>query len=365
MSEWTPILALPNLDAEISVGNDYTAIAHPNDSRLSDAVHRQPEVGVFLKRFTDSLGTRVSPAVILVRSDAPKAAFDTEAIAGFRDAVAACTIPLARARRLLTNVRQEPIWGEAFETYVWFPTTGADGLIGETEDFRGTRDLEPFFGQTNPRISRQHLGDHSVDKVLLEATMVAWEQCFIRRSDDWNAKALFRSLNMAYHATLLPGGTETGIYDVGRLLTLWVNAFDLLAHTGPTGGVTFSTVADMIDRAPWLDSSLADKAHMVGPKGQKADHTLASSIYFHLVRLRHDFTHGNPLRVSEMTRHGRPVFAFASSLYRMALVSALDVRAGHDEVTEVTTAALIARMRHKEKYHTPQDPHETVLKLWS
>lgn len=51
----------------------------------------------------------------------------------------------------------------------------------------------------------------------------------------WDDVALTRSLNMAYHASLLPAGTDTTFYDVGRIVSLWVSAFEILVHPGGNG----------------------------------------------------------------------------------------------------------------------------------
>ena len=49
-----------------------------------------------------------------------------------------------------------------------------------------------------------------------------WERYYLvagRRRED---RILFRSLNMAVKAAQMPGGIDVTLYDVGRMIALWV-----------------------------------------------------------------------------------------------------------------------------------------------
>jgi hypothetical protein len=64
MSEWIPILVLPNLRLREPVGSGDIAVTSVDDNRIVDAVAEHPRVGEFLDRFTDAFGDPVNPTVL-------------------------------------------------------------------------------------------------------------------------------------------------------------------------------------------------------------------------------------------------------------------------------------------------------------
>jgi len=66
------------LDADLRVAHDITvdemAIVPSTDERLQAYESKHPQFRQFLQKFTDPFGARVSPGVLLLRSDAPGAA---------------------------------------------------------------------------------------------------------------------------------------------------------------------------------------------------------------------------------------------------------------------------------------------------
>jgi hypothetical protein len=91
-----------------------------------------------------------------------------------------------------------------------------------------------FKGQSSPTLFRTALDAADLDQPLLAALLSRWQQRYQASEPDWADIALFRSLNMAYHSSLLPAA-DTTFYDLGRLVSLWVSAFEILVHPGGNG----------------------------------------------------------------------------------------------------------------------------------
>jgi hypothetical protein len=108
-----------------------------------------------------------------------------------------------------------------------------------------------------------------------------------------------RSLNMAYQASLLPAGTDATFYDVGRVVSLWVSAFEILVHPGGSGQANRNRVFEMIERTPWAEVESSQLVHDTGGKSM-VKRTLASWLYKVLYECRNDFLHGNPVERSNL-----------------------------------------------------------------
>jgi hypothetical protein len=160
--------------------------------------------------------------------------------------------------------------------------------------------------------------------------MARWRRRYDSAEPAWEDVALMRSLNMAYHASLLPAGTDTTFYDVGRVVSLWVSAFEILVHPGGSGQANRDKVFEMIERTAWAIPASAQLAHDTGGKTKPVKRTLASWLYQVLYQTRNDFLHGNPVDRSNLflPTPQRTIFEYAAPLYRVALTAFLPL--GHD-----------------------------------
>jgi hypothetical protein len=75
-----------------------------------------------------------------------------------------------------------------------------------------------------------HWPARMIDMPLLRALLGRWEMRFKTETPARENVALFRSLNMALSAAILPGNVEVTIYDIGKAIALWVSTFEILAH---------------------------------------------------------------------------------------------------------------------------------------
>jgi hypothetical protein len=148
-------------------------------------------------------------------------------------------------------------------------------MIGSTPAILGTHEVARFKGQSSPALFRTSLGDSDMDGPLLGELMVRWQRRYESPEPAWQDIALMRSLNMAYQASLLPAGTDTTFYDVGRIVSLWVSAFEILVHPGGNGQANRDKVFELIESTPWEIPASGRRTHDTGGK-TKVKRTLAS-----------------------------------------------------------------------------------------
>jgi hypothetical protein len=78
MDEWTPVLALPNLDMRGTLECPYAAIVGPADSRVEKLRATHPKLTTFLSKFSGQFREHVWPSLLLLRTDAPASYYTAE-----------------------------------------------------------------------------------------------------------------------------------------------------------------------------------------------------------------------------------------------------------------------------------------------
>src|SRR5262245_43018460 len=71
--------------------------------------------------------------------------------------------------------------------------------------------------------------------------------------------ALFHSLNMAVQAASIPSNPPT-IFDLGRSISLWVSAFEILSHPRVQWATLF-TVYELFERLDYYDRSVGRRQY--------------------------------------------------------------------------------------------------------
>jgi hypothetical protein len=189
----------------------------------------------------------------------------------------------------------------------------------------GLEDVEDFQGQPSAAIPSLELFENAIDVPLVSALLMRWQSAYEGESSSWADVALLRSLNMAYHASLIPAGRDFTLYDIGRTVALWVSAFEILIHPGTGGEANRDKVVDLIERAPWKQRGCRTRIHKVRSRNGTHEKQLGSWLYHKLNQCRNDFLHGNPVSGAslELPMKGRYIHNYAAPLYRMALASYL------------------------------------------
>lgn len=324
-ADWTPMFVLPNIPLEAAIGCEIAALVPASDRRIAALKRKHPTLRQFLNRFADNFGQKFEPSVLILDSAAPPIFRGVKALASFRDLIALSAVTYGRALELRHPRGHRVLFGEAFAIYPWTLDRQYKDVIGSTPAMLGTHELSRFKGQSSPALLRTSLGDSDIDQPLLAALMERWRRCYEVAQPAWKDVALMRSLNMAYHASLLPAGTDTTFYDIGRVVSLWVSAFEILVHPGGSGQANRDKVFEMIERTPWAISESSQLAHNTGCKTKVKKRTLASWLYQVLYECRNDFVHGNPVERSNLilSTPQRMIFEYAAPLYRIALTAFL------------------------------------------
>lgn len=322
--EWTPVFVLPNVPLDQAVGCEIATIAPAHDARVKALKRAHPTFKQFLNRFSDNFGEKFEPAVLLLDTAAPPSFCDVAALGSFRDIIALSAITHGRALELRYPRGHRVLFGEAFAIYPWMLDRHYKDVIGSTPAILGTHLVSSFRGQSSPTIFRTPLAASDIDEPLLTALLARWRRRYEATDPVWEDVALMRSLNMAYHASLLPAGTDTILYDVGRIVSLWVSAFEILVHPGGSGQANREKVFELIERTPWAIPASSRLGHNTGGK-TKVKRTLASWLIQTLYDCRNDFLHGNPADRTTLllATPQRTVFEYAAPLYRIALTAFL------------------------------------------
>lgn len=323
-ADWTPVFVLPNIPLQTAIGCDVAALAPAHDPRVAALKRAQPVFRRFLNRFSDNFGQKFEPTVFLVRASAPAAFLDIAALASFRDLIAIATTTHSRALELRHPRGLRVMFGEAFAIYPWMLDRHYEDVIGSTPAILGTHEVSKFKGQSSPALFRTPIDQSDIDRPLLTALIERWARRYEAAEPAWEDVALMRSLNMAYHASLLPAGTDTTFYDVGRVVSLWVSAFEILVHPGGNGQANRDKVFDMLEKTAWAIPASSTPTHDTGGR-IKIKRSLASWLYQALYDCRNDFLHGNPVERSKLILPipQRTVFEYAAPLYRLALTAFL------------------------------------------
>jgi len=322
---WTPIFVLPNIPLLTAIECDIAAIVPANDPRVTAVKRAHPVFRRFLNRFSDNFGEKFEPAMLILRADAPAGFLCVSALASFRDLAAISTIAYNHALKpQQQHSGHRVMFGEAFTIYPWMLDQQYRDVIGRTPAILGIREVAKFKGQSSPTVFRTSLDTGDIDQPLLAVLMQRWRQRYNSVEPVWEDIALFRSLNMAYHASLLPAATDSTFYDVGRIVSLWVSAFEILVHPGGSGQANRDKVFELIERTNWAIPASGACTHDTGGK-IKVKRTLASWLYQALCNCRNDFLHGNPVEQADLilTIPQRPVLEYAAPLYRVALTAFL------------------------------------------
>jgi hypothetical protein len=98
MDEWTPVLALPNLDMRGTLECPYAAIVAPTDPRVEKLRATHPKLTTFLSKFSGQFREQVWPSLLLLRADAPQSYYTAEAVSAFRDILSLSVVPFPGPR---------------------------------------------------------------------------------------------------------------------------------------------------------------------------------------------------------------------------------------------------------------------------
>lgn len=322
------MFALPNIHVQVPIERPGIAIVSCQDERLKTLAKEHRRFAMYLGCFETEFGVQVSPSVLIRESTSPERYRTVEALAGFRDALAMPVIPYSWTHTLRFETTLGIRYANWFSFYPWMVDAKYEGIIMQSMARLGYDEVKELRGQTTAGFSFQPLTDRMIDNPLLKALLDQWEARFTTDTPSRESIALFRSLNMALSASMLPGNVEATIYDIGKAIALWVSAFEILAHPG-SSNVGFTQVYQLLERASWNLSECSKLIYQSYPyKISQPKRSLPVWLYGELNRARNDFLHGNTITDSRLivAPGKRALHVYAAPLFRMALTAYLDLK---------------------------------------
>lgn len=252
MAEWKPVAILPNLELENSIGNEKVALVNWDDKRLHKIAEIRPNMSKFICQFTDNFGVQIKTTTLIFRTDTEEEKPSSEMLSSFRNVVAFSILPRIYAIRAQNSSHTSRfLYSDTFSFYPWMMDRNDEYLIFQPETACKLNLLENFKGQDSPEVYHQDIRNFDVNEIMLKFLLGKWTEYFYAKTDV-NQKniALFRSLNMAYNAAKLPSSDFTNLYDIGRMLSIWVSAFEILAYSEEENRSGIKQVFKMLENAP-------------------------------------------------------------------------------------------------------------------
>lgn len=319
------MFALPNVDVDEPIEVDGMALVSLRDVRIRKLADRHKNFAEYISRFKSEFGGRISPSIIIWRDDSSQLYRSVEAIGAFRDAICLSVVPYGWAQTLRFDHAFDILYGSWFLVYPWMTDRNYEYVVMNSMAQLALHLVEEIKPQSTPGVTPRALKPNMIDRTLLHALLKRWPLRYQTEEASWENTALFRSLNMANFASLLPSNAQVTNYDIGRSVALWVSAFEILVHPGQ-GQSGFPQVYDILDKVSWSLTECKEKiyeAHGFKPGQQKRN--LACWIYGLIYNARNQYLHGNPISAETLLvpQSKRNLFEYAPILYRMALAGFL------------------------------------------
>ena len=382
---WTPICVLPNIELDEPVESDLLALVPSSDLRVLEVRNENHKFHEFLECFTDPFGKIIHPALILQNKDFEECKISSEFIAYFRDIIVSSTVPHSISRLINGKPTQQVKYSSYFSICPWMISDDYECLMGSTSAFKSLQNIGEYKGQSSPELWPVKLFANDFDWPLLHELLCSWIDLYKnKKKPEWKNLALFRSLNMANQALLIPVNADVGgtIYDYGRIIALWVSAFEILIHPGGYGKANKDKVFKLLDSIPWIERNSGHK-RFIRRENNNREKTnrinLACWIYDQLYSCRNKFLHGNPVEDSDLnlqssrkpaensdpnlrsSRHR--IYHFAPILYRLALTAFLNL-SWEKEPPNSNDSQLIGRfVSEKMDFESYQREVENALQL--
>jgi hypothetical protein len=320
------MFALPNIEVKQTIEVDGFALASIHDARVRDLADANPTFSEFLNRFTTEFGKSIVPSVFICRDDAPMTYRGIDAIAGFRDAIAMSVIPQSWAKVLRFESTMGIKYSDYFAVYPWMLDKNFEHLIASTLNMLGVHQVAELRAQSTAALSREFFDEGPLDEPLLAGLLARWQRSFSTTAPLQDDIKLFRSLNMANAAALLPAGADATMLDIGRSVALWSSAFEILA---PAKREAYLEVYSLLNRNIWHYAPCKELNYQAyGFAKDKTLRNLPCWLFGAINQARNDYLHGNPIDRDRLIvlPAKRPLHYYAPLLYRQALAAFIELQ---------------------------------------
>lgn len=250
MSAWVPMFALPSILVKDSVEIDHLAIMYADDGRITELEDKHTNFKLYLNQFSTEFQDKLRPSLLMWNDAGPQGYRDTEALAAFRDALALSVVPYLQARILANESQLRMQFTNWFNIYPWMIDKHYEHVVMRSSAVMGLHLTERLRAQTFPGLNQQIITSGDIDQTLHKELMVRFKRRFSKEQPEWSDVTLFRSLNTANAAAQLPSQGDFTLYDIGRSISLWVSAFEILAHP-EEGNSGLLKVYELLESASW------------------------------------------------------------------------------------------------------------------
>jgi len=368
---------LPNIRLSEAIEGPNIALAPHSDQRVQAINESHSEHKRFTESFCTPFGTPVKPAVLIWHPHYPEKLRTLQCITSFCNIVALSVITLARARFICGASVLGPMHSRCFDFYPYSLDKQYKNLIADNESILALNSSSKFNGQVWPDIPVGDINNSRIDWPLYNCLITRWQRRYQSKNPPWTDIALMRSLNMAYHASSLPAPFGTLELDQGRMIALWVSAFEILFHPGGQQGRSDKwKVCNALSNSIWKTRILRlrnlkrprPKTLLYRPKTKHQAQndkrvTLPVWIYLSFDIARNDFLHGNPIESGDLyfDRSKDSMLLYTAPLYRLALTSALHLKFS-EEAPPITDADATGKyINGKIKFEIYQEASERAI----
>lgn len=328
-TDWNVIYVLPNIQFDQTFETEHIALVPCKDERINKIRATLKEADKFLNSFIDDMNRKVEPTVLIVNANAPKKVFSVEALVAFRNIVALTIIFKGWSMlRYKGSSSLSPLFSDFFNFYP--VTLGKNGsILALTPALNSFRDAsDPFIGMASSHISQVlNGGNLSFDEIIYNKLVEIWNYRYVDPAlDEQRTRRIFRSMEMVYHALSVPNKNEATTYDYGLNISLWVSAFEILAHPYHSK-VTQTKVLELLSNYEWESRLLSLPRYKAKISKNRSDKVnLIQKAYKCIYDARNAFLHGNNINKNTLYFRGNPKFplwVLAPIIYRTALYSYL------------------------------------------
>lgn len=328
---WVFCKLLPNFSIRTPIESADFAIVGIDDSRIKDRVRDDDDVVSYAKKFKNVHGSTVKTSTLLFRKKNKQHRPWERAFNQFRNIVSACVIARSFALSIFHSSAQGILSSDYFAFFPYFPKSPSRSayLVSESWHNQNAGDHIHFIGQPNPNLPHKQLSPLiHLDKALFEELDHFRFKSWREKKDLWRER-LFRSVEVAYSASIAPFETIASIFTLGSRLVLWVSAFEILANTQDRSKLYQNTLKLLTFPRP-LDPALDKKRYRSeNRRCEGMELNAYQKIYERLYFARNAFGHGNPVNPKTLSLHANnsysSLFYLAPILYALALYKHLDI----------------------------------------
>ncbi|MEO8211225.1 MAG: hypothetical protein ABI840_11760 [bacterium] len=313
---WEIGFLLPNLKVNENFETEFISIVKLEDMRIKKMIDENIDLRKILHGFVNEHNKKISPSVLIYDSEAPRQYLNYECFVSFRNLIAISVIFKNWANLNPYNVLG-PMFSDSFDFYpMKIEIDGSTSMDTPAILSIRTKNSE-FIGTSFPGVPIFNFSTNC-DSEIYNALIKAWHQKYCEPGEkEKNINTLFRSVEVAFHALSMPIKNQTSINDIGISISLWISAFEILAHP-INGDVKVKHVKELLN----LYSHYSDELKT---------NNLLNKLYVKLYDSRNDFLHGNDipkgilkLFCNKENNHHNYINNVAPVLYRIALYSRLE-----------------------------------------